>query len=137
MDRPLPKPTAETQPFWEGCARGELLFQYCGRCDRGQFPPSNRCRTCHEDSLEWRQSDKHGIIHSVTTVFRAPNAAFKKAAPYKIALVDLTEGFRIMTNITNAGEADAVIGAPVRIVFEDVGDIALPQAELDNRTNPS
>ena len=133
MDRPLPKPTAETQPFWEGCARGELRYQYCTHCNRGQFPPSSRCRSCHEDALEWRQSDKRGTIHSVTTVFRAPNAAFKKAVPYNIALIDLTEGFRLMTNIKNAGATEAVIGAPVRIVFEDVGgDIALPQAELDH-----
>ena len=131
MMKPLPKPTGETEHYWQGCAENELRFQYCPDCEQAQFPPRIRCHICHQQSLEWRTSSKRGVVHSATTVIRAPSKAFKGSTPYVIALVDLDEGFRIMTNITNADGSEVDIGKPVRNIFEPAADtIALPQAEL-------
>jgi uncharacterized protein len=138
MFKPLPNPTSETEHFWQGCAQNELRFQYCPDCEQAQFPPRIRCRTCHESTLVWRTSTKRGIVHSATTVMRAPSKAFKDSTPYVIALIDLDEGFRIMTNITNAPLAPIEIGEPIRIIFEPRTDqIALPQAELTREKQQS
>ena len=131
MTKPMPTPTSETWPFWEGCRLDELRYQYCARCDRAQFPPVIRCHGCFEDSLEWRASKKRGTIHSISSVSRAPSAAFKNNTPYLLALIDLDEGFRIMTNVPNEKLSTARIGMPVLIYFDPlIGDIALPQAAL-------
>ena len=37
--RPKPKPTPETQHFWEGCKQGKLLLQRCGDTGKAYFPP--------------------------------------------------------------------------------------------------
>ena len=34
-DKPVPEPTPDTQPFWDGCARGELVLQRCRGCGIG------------------------------------------------------------------------------------------------------
>lgn len=125
---PQPRPTAETLPFWEGCARGSLMFQHCEACGHAQFPPSLQCARCHQPGLTWREATPRGIVHSFTVVHRAPTAAFKERVPYVIALIDLEAGFRMMTNWR--GDIDAVvIGLPVHIVFEsNGGPWPLPQA---------
>ena len=122
-----PRANAETAPFWEGCRRGELLYQVCAPCGRAQFPPRARCAHCHEARLEWRRSAGRGTVHSFTVVERAPSAAFE--TPYVLALIDLDEGFRMMTNLRGCAPEDAAIGLVVRIVFEPLEDGgALPQA---------
>jgi uncharacterized protein len=130
VERPLPTPNADTRPFWEGCARGELLFQFCTSCHRPQFYPRRFCGSCHNETLAWRTSARKGTIATHTTVFRAPTPAFKEMCPYVIALVDLDEGFRMMVNILGSDPGRIAIGSRVNIIFQQIGTISLPQGEL-------
>jgi uncharacterized OB-fold protein len=129
--KPLPKPTAESLPFWQGCADGRLLYQRCTACDRAQFPPRSRCAYCFNERLVWRESARVGAVHTFTEVHRAPTAAFKADVPYVIALVDLDEGFRMMMNLHAPDRSAIAIGSRVRVNFEDTGGAwPLPQGEL-------
>lgn len=130
MNRPLPRPTAETRPFWEGCTGGVLRYQSCARCACVQFIPRSLCGNCQADSLTWHDSAGYGSVLSHTTVHRAPTAAFRADAPYVIALIDMDEGFRLMVNVEGGASAAVAIGARVRIGFRHVDGVALPHAEL-------
>jgi uncharacterized OB-fold protein len=124
----VPVPNAETRPFWEGCARGELLYQFCAACARPQFYPRMHCAGCQGRRLEWRRSAGKGTVYSHTTVRRAPTPAFKAMLPYVIALVDLDEGFRMMMNVLDCDPSQIVIGSRVRVVFRESEGAVLPQA---------
>lgn len=127
--KPLPRPTAETLPFWQAAAQGKLVYQRCSACKRAQFPPANHCPACGNRTLTWQESAASGSIHSHTTVQRAPTAAFKEDVPYVIALIDLDEGFRMMMNWRGDDPATARIGDRVRVVFEaNASPWPLPQA---------
>ncbi|SCU90949.1 conserved hypothetical protein [Cupriavidus necator] len=130
MDKTIPIPTPVTQPFWEGCTAGEFRYQLCNACHEPQFYPRALCRHCHAQDLSWKVASGFGTVHTYTTVHRAPSEAFDADVPYLLALIDLDEGIRIMTNILNATETDVSVGAKVRIVFESRGDRVLPQAVL-------
>ncbi len=41
--KPVPEPTPETQPFWDGCAAGELRLQRCTICGQAYFYPRPVC----------------------------------------------------------------------------------------------
>ena len=128
----LPRPTADSAPYWTAAARGELCYQACDACSRAVFPPRRQCPVCG-GPLDWRVASGGGVIHSWTRVERAPNAAFKAKVPYYLVLVDLVEGPRLMLNLRGVTDPGAVtIGAAVRIVFEttDETGVVLPQAEL-------
>jgi uncharacterized OB-fold protein len=134
-DKPL-KPQiavahADTAPFWEGAARGELLYQHCSACGRTQFPPRRHCAHCQAGEPQWRRSAGRGAVHTFTVVHRAPTTAFKDEVPYAIALVDLDEGFRMMMNVLGCPPGEVEIGTRVRVVFRPHGEAMLPQAELD------
>lgn len=128
MAKPRPAPSAETRPFWEACARGELLYQYCTACSRAQFYPRAHCAACQAPRPEWRRSAGLGSVYSHTTVHRAPTPAFKPMVPYVIALVDLDEGFRMMMNVLDCEPSTVAIGARVRVVFRESDGALLPQA---------
>jgi uncharacterized protein len=130
MPKPVPVPNAETRPFWEACARGELLYQRCVSCGRAQFYPRAHCAHCHSGGLEWRRSLGVGAVYSHTTVHRAPTPAFKPMVPYVIALVDLDEGFRMMMNVLDCEPSKVAIGTRVRVVFRESDGALLPQAVL-------
>jgi uncharacterized OB-fold protein len=130
MSRPLPRPTAETKPFWDGCASGALRYQSCARCGTVQPIPRSLCANCQSDALTWHDSVGYGRVLSHTTVYRAPTAAFRDETPYMIAIIDLDEGFRLMTNVAGGAAAPIEIGSRVRIGFRQVEGVALPHAEV-------
>lgn len=126
--RPLPRPTVDSRPFWEGCARGELRYQRCAACGHVQFPLRPFCTRCRAAEPAVERSAGRGTVHSYTVVFRAPTPAFKADVPYTIALVDFDEGFRMMANLRDCPPESAAIGLRVGVVFEPLPDGgALPQ----------
>jgi uncharacterized OB-fold protein len=134
VQKPVPRPTAETREFGEACARGELLYQVCAACRQVQFYPRQHCAACQGAQMEWSRSAGSATVYSHTTVYRAPTAAFKADVPYVIALVDVDEGFRMMVNVLGCDPAEVRIGTRVRIVFREAGGgIRLPQAEIADK----
>lgn len=85
--------------FEQGLAAGRLTYQQCTHCGRVQVYPRTHCAQCHHGDLAWMASAGRGTLVSHTTVHRPANPAFRERAPYVLALVDLDEGFRVMTNI--------------------------------------
>jgi uncharacterized OB-fold protein len=125
--KPLPRITAETRPFWDGCVQGELRYQQCRACHHVQFYPRVLCVACSSTELSWQPAAGTGTVHAVTVVYRAPTPAFRGDVPYAIALVDIDEGFRMMGNVVGTDPEQVAIGNRVRVVFERRGEIALPQ----------
>lgn len=126
---PLPRPNAQTRPYWDGAAKGELRYQCCADCGRVQLIPRSLCEQCHGARLDWKCSERGGTVLTFTTVHRAPLPAFKDMVPYVIAIVDMDEGFRVMANARAQDGGGLAIGARVRIGFREVHGMALPVVE--------
>jgi uncharacterized OB-fold protein len=126
---PIPVPTPETRPFWEASRRHELCLQRCRACGRHFFYPRAACPHCLASDIEWRRVSGRGTLHTFTVVHRGQRN-FPLGTPYVIAIVELTEGPRLMTNLVGIepDPAKIRIGLPVEVVFEDVSaEIALPR----------
>jgi uncharacterized protein len=128
--KPEPVPTPETRPFWEGCAAGELRIQHCTACDRYVFYPRLLCPRCGAGDLEWVTSDGTATLHSYVISHR-PAPGFAGETPYVIAVVELPEGVRMMTNIVHVepDPAQLPLDLPLRVVFERRGAVTLPMFE--------
>lgn len=124
--RPLPVPTPETAHFWEGTAVGELRLQRCRGCRTTYFPPQPFCPTCASDAVEVVVSSGRGTLHSYVITHRAA-PGFE--APYVIAVVELDEGPRLLTNLVDVEPVPAALplDLPVEVVYQRVGDTSLPQ----------
>ena len=70
MERTLPPVTPLTQPWFDGCARGELLLQHCSHCGEHQFYPRILCSHCGKADPDWATASGRGHIASFSIVRR-------------------------------------------------------------------
>jgi uncharacterized protein len=122
-----PRVGAESGPFWEATREGRLLVQWCTACDRGIFYPRSFCpyNGGHDAaSLTWKEASGHGVVYAVTVEHKpaAMGATFSGGEPYVVALVDLDEGVRMLTNVVGCPPDGVVIGLPVTVTWEPLTD---------------
>ncbi|MGH7987787.1 MAG: Zn-ribbon domain-containing OB-fold protein, partial [Candidatus Binataceae bacterium] len=118
----MPTPTAETRPYWEGCARGELLIQRCAECRHYQFFPRLYCSQCLSERVAWIKASGRATVLSFTIVRRPVSPAFADEVPYVVALVTLEEGPTMMTNIIGCPPEQVAIGMPLTVTFARLTD---------------
>ena len=122
---PLPRPTALSRPHWDGCKAGVLRVQRCCDCGHFVFIPQPLCTRCHADALEWVASSGRGTVYSFTVVHRPPRPAFE--VPYVVAIVELEEGWHMLSNLVECQPDDVCVGMPVEVVFRPMSEtITLP-----------
>jgi uncharacterized OB-fold protein len=120
-------PSPVSAPYWEAATRGELLFQACTFCETVNAPPTEICRECLLPSLRWEKSAGLGALYSWTVVHRPVTPEF--VTPYAPAIVDMDEGFQLVTNLVDVLVDDIVAGMRLRIEFHPVGGgLHLPYA---------
>lgn len=119
----LPQPTPDTQPFWDGIKRHELLLPKCIVCTELHYYPRPFCPKCFSWDLEWVRCSGNGKVYSYVINHR-PAPGFQDETPYIIAVIELEEGPRILSNLTGiAPDPDQVqVDMPVEITYEDVND---------------
>jgi uncharacterized protein len=126
--KPVPVPTLQTAPYWEGCRQHELRIQRCTACGHRQFFPRLYCTKCLSENVEWVRACGRGQVLSFTIVRRPVSPAFAAEVPYVVALVTLEEGPQMMTNIVGCPPEQVSIGMPVEVIFEDWTDsISIPK----------
>lgn len=124
--RPAPEATPETQHFWDGTKRGELLLQKCDDCATVYFPPRPFCPGCASKSVSVLPASGKARLFSYVINYRQ-HPSFD--GPYAIAVVELEEGPRMMTNIVECPQTPEalVLDMPVEVTFESVNDaISVP-----------
>ncbi len=120
--KPLPRVNEESAAYWRGARDGRLLLRKCTACANVMFYPRAFCTACLSPDLEWLQASGRGRVHSATICFRAPDQAFRAEVPYVIALIDLEEGPRMMSNVTDCPPEEVRIGDEVEAWFEPATD---------------
>ena len=126
-DKNLPRPTPETEVFWEGCREGELRIQRCADCGEYQFYPRIICSYCTSDQIEWVVSQGQGELISYTVVRRAVSDAYAAEVPYVIGIIQLAEGPTMMSSLVDCDCENVTVGMKVQVVFENwTEEISMP-----------
>jgi hypothetical protein len=119
--RPLPVPTPETKHFWEGTRAGELRLQRCDDCRHTYFPPRPFCPKCASRSVAVVKASGKARLFSYV-IHHRPAPGF--TPPYAIAVVELDEGPRMMTNIVDCPPTPEalLLDMPLEVMFEKLTD---------------
>lgn len=126
-DRILPVPTPETRHYWEGARQGELRLQQCNACRHVYFPPRPFCPDCGSRSVAIVNASGRGRLYSYI-INHLPTPGFEP--PFAIAVVELDEGPRLMSNIVDCEQTPEALqlDMPLEVTFERINDeITLPQ----------
>jgi uncharacterized OB-fold protein len=120
--KPLPEPTSFSKPFWDGTKRHELLIQKCKDCQEFVFYPKVVCPFCLSDKLEWVKASGRGRVYTYMVVYSYQPRVFAEDVPYVVAVIDLEEGVRLMSNIVECDPERVHCDMDVTVVFDDVTD---------------
>jgi len=127
--KPIPVPIPETQYFWDKVKEHELWLQRCQDCSKVFFYPRLHCPQCMSENLQWFQASGRGTLYTYMINHR-PAPGFEEDAPYAIAVVQLQEGPRMMTNIVGIENTpeNLVLDMPLEVVFDDVlPEVTIPK----------
>jgi hypothetical protein len=119
-----PVPDRDDQYFWTGVEEGRLLARRCAHCSFLQHPPSPMCPKC--GSVDWliEELSGRGVVYS-WIVSRHPSEA--EGSARIVALVELEEGPRLVSNLQDVTVPDVVTGMPVELTFAEFDGVRLPQ----------
>ena len=126
-NKPLPEITDDNRPFWEGCKRHELLIQKCSGCGQVRHT-SPICPECWSTEFQWVQAGGRGKVYTWTVFHQSHHPAFEPDLPYNVAIVELEEGPRMLTNLVGIANEGIQADMAVEITWDDVTDeITLPK----------
>jgi uncharacterized protein len=118
--RPPVSPAAA--PYWDATRDRRLVIQWCTSCEQAIHFPREACPGCLGTELEFRPAAGTGVIYAVSTMPVPGNAGMAGRTPYAVALVDLAEGVRVLTNVVGDGAGSAAVGAAVSVAWEPLAD---------------
>ena len=110
--------------FWDGVRDRTLLLRKCAGCGELQHPPTPMCGNCH--SLEWetQKATGRGTVYS-WIVSRHPSQPDEN--PRIVALVELDEGVRLVSNLVGIDADDVRNDMAVEVTFVEYdNDQVLP-----------
>jgi uncharacterized protein len=126
--KPLPLLEGLTEEFYGWCGKGELRFQRCTECKAWRHVPREMCPECGSTDWDWQKSTGRGRVFTWTVAVRPLHPAFAGCAPYAPVVVEMEEGVRLLSEVTDCAPDELVIDMPVEVVFEPVTpEITLPK----------
>ncbi|NYT62892.1 OB-fold domain-containing protein [Alcaligenaceae bacterium] len=128
MNMPKPEITELSQPYWDALHDGHLTFQRCS-CGHAWLPARTHCPECLKPEPRWERASGKGTLISWVIYHVAYHPAFASRLPYNVALVQLDEGPRLLTNIVDDNEA-LVANAHVKLKIEQEAGTALARFQL-------
>jgi len=133
--KPLPRPDAISQGYWDAAVRHELAIQRCDHCGWFTHPPDVVCANClsPDPSFSFVPVSGRGTIRSWTVMRDAFLPGFRGDVPWVVVDVELEEqaGLSLISRLVDGADADIALVRPVRVVFRDVAPgISLPEFTL-------
>jgi uncharacterized OB-fold protein len=117
-------------PFWDATRSRVLLLPWCAQCERAMWYPRDVCPACLDSAIEWREAAGTGVVYASTVNHLPGPGRSPSDVPYVVALIDLTEGVRMMSNVVDCAPDDVAAGMDVKLTWKALSDGRnLPQFE--------
>jgi uncharacterized OB-fold protein len=119
---------AVATPYWDALAGGSHAFQRCTACGHAWLPPRHECPACLQSAYVWETASGRGQLVSWVVFHVAFDPAFAARLPYNVAIVELAEGPRLISNIVGIDDPEALtIDQPLELVIESENGVAIPR----------
>jgi uncharacterized protein len=128
QQKPIPRPAPESVPYWKAASQHRLEIPRCNACSKFYFPPARSCPHCLSADVGFAPASGRGKVFSFVIFDRVYHPAFESEMPYAVALIELAEGPRLISNVVGVKPNDLRCDMPVKVVFEDVAEgISIPK----------
>src|SRR6202163_1906466 len=103
--KPIPVPSLESQPYWDGLREQKLMMP---RCDSANW--------------SWTKTSGRGRIFSYVVYHRVYHSAFAQEVPYAVAVIELDEGPRMYSNVIGVPPDQLSCDMKVEVAYEPITD---------------
>ena len=125
--RPAPQPSPESNAFWRAARHHTLVLPRCNQCGEFWFPPALFCPACLSGDMALRKVSGRGRVYTFSVVHRANHPAFAGEVPYVVAVIELDEGPRMLSNVVDIDPDKVRCDMRVAVKFLDLAaDISIP-----------
>lgn len=124
MPKQIPVPNDFNRPFWDALNEHKLVVQNCTSCNHLHYPPKERCDVCQSsDNMEWKEVEGKGHVLEYFVIRDTRIKRLMPDQPLNMALITLDEdpGLNFLSNLPGTPVGEVPIGAPVEVLFEEVG----------------
>ena len=121
-DRIVPPISPAAEPYWDATRERRLVLQWCEACNRPIHFPREACPSCLGDDLAFRDAAGTGTVYAASTMPQPANPSMAGRAPYVVALVDLDEGVRMLSNVLGDDATEVAVGDRVTVAWEPLPD---------------
>ena len=104
-----------------------LLGSRCTRCGGHHFPRHETCAYCSSEEVEPVELSSTGALWAWTAV-NAPPPGYRGEVPFGFGVVELPEGVRVISRLTEADPSRLSAGQPMRLVLVALDDDAVTYA---------
>ncbi len=106
--------------YWrESKYRYRLIGSVCLSCGRRFYPPRKVCPVCHSHEMQEIKLPERGRIVSYTIIHYPPEG-YEKCAPYAVAVIELSDGTRVLGQLTDVDISEVKTGMEVEAVFRRI-----------------
>lgn len=103
------QPQSPLAIFQDHCEKGELAYQVDPATGQAVFYPRTVAPGTAQPNLEWRVSAGLGTVYATTTMHR------RGEDPYDISMIELDEGFRMMSRVESIDPDAVAVGMRVKV----------------------
>jgi uncharacterized OB-fold protein len=121
---PAPATGGIAAPYWRALEQGRLVFQRCGRCGNAWLPARTECPRCLAPEPHWEDASGRAKLVSWVVYHHGYHEYYAARLPYNVAVVELEEGPRLISNIV-ADVAALRIDMPLRLEVRREAGVAL------------
>ena len=108
--------SSPNETYLDYCRRGELAYQVCADDGRAVFYPRLFAPGTGSSSLEFRVSKGLGNVYATTVIYR------RNEAPYNVCMIELDEGFRMMSRVEDIDPEQVQVGLRVKMRMHPGGE---------------
>lgn len=119
---PIPTQCPETASFWKACNEERFLVQECRQCGRTQYPYRAMCCHCWSSDIRDRQISGGGHVWSYSVVHRNQTQPFSAWGTYVVAVIELPEGVKVISNVVGCSPDAVRVGMPVQLAFASAAE---------------
>jgi hypothetical protein len=117
-----PPITELSAPFWDATREQRFLLPWSTAREVPVWFPRDVDPAHPDADVEWREASGEGTVYAVSVHHKPGLGRDPADGPYAVALVDLVEGVRIMSNVVGCPPDDVTVGMPVRVTWHPLSD---------------
>ena len=127
VSKPIPEADEASRPFFEGGMKGKLMLMKCTDCGAHRMPARMHCDVCLSTNVAWVEASGRGTVRTFGVMHQKYHPGFYPEMPYNLALIELEEGPRLVSNVVGVANDQIRVDMAVRVDFEVHEDSAIPK----------